>query len=763
MRIYTITKEMKQNPILSFLYLDSTISSDNKNKKWTPISLIKLILNVLLILIFLSLGILKCVNDKYIDILECLSSNEDYSKYILPPYYFFSSFIFLISTILYYKEFRSYRNQSWNGLRFLWFTHGIISITILITTLIEIFIKNYSFQIEDITFIIIFIISFILLFFSIFRPYDFVCIPAEDAEHSKKNSLLKNMKEGDELMDSFDSSEESNGGVFIKFDDYKKRANKISINFYLKIKTVNFKTLVFEVNIENIKFNQNKTPRQVSNFNESILKIYKQNKYSNDIINMIQQAYNISLTLDPQRSSFKNDKNSLLTLRKLYNEIIKISNNFLIDFLTFLEMCNNNLVSILNESNFFSVFDKNPDLLNNINNDNSIRNIKNITQEKNENNSNNSPYIMPSSLSKSAQNSSNNSLLYPGSLIMKSHISGGIQQVSRDMIKLYNFFNNVIINDNFISFNIIKLNDLKNVFECEIILKDNNERIKLELNREVLGDVIYSIELKSFYNDNLDKGNFKILNKLFNSYLNNLIYYDDELFNVFQFAKLLRLDIEKFDEKIVNNFFELNNISIQNNNNNISLFIFDIKLSIPSIDEIKNSNFSFDYKMNAINKNLIIGNNEHTFQGKINILKLYVVINDILSDINNVNKMNLVKLKSTLLELKSYILKIISIGVSQSEENIQNIINNSYIEYDKNKIDLLLFDEKKYTWLTESIENAIKNVTEEENLGNEKYSKISSEYENIGQILKKLLNNKNLKFILFFDNFRKIFGVCNLF
>ena len=159
MRIYTITKEMKQNPILSFLYLDSTISSDNKNKKWTPISLIKLILNVLLILIFLSLGILKCVNDKYIDIiLECLSSNEDYSKYILPPYYFFSSFIFLISTILYYKEFRSYRNQSWNGLRFLWFTHGIISITILITTLIEIFIKNYSFQIEDITFIIIFII-----------------------------------------------------------------------------------------------------------------------------------------------------------------------------------------------------------------------------------------------------------------------------------------------------------------------------------------------------------------------------------------------------------------------------------------------------------------------------------------------------------------------------------------------------------------------------------------------------------------------------
>ena len=755
-RIYIISKEMRQNPILSFVYLDNTISSDDRNKKWTAISIIKLILNILSILIYLSLGILS-VSGVYLGI---ILKNFTYQKLILSSYNFFLFFIFLTSTILYYKEFHSYRNQSWNGLRFLWFTHGIISIAILINILIE----NSSNDYEklDIIYIIIFLISFILLFFAIFRPYDFTCVPSEKSKNSKKSELLKNFKEDDdELMDSFDSSDE-NAELFIKFDDNEKNNENTSINFYLKIKTTNFKILVFEINIENVKYNQNKTPDQVSSFNENILKIYKQNKYSNIIINMIQQAYNISLTLDPQRSSFKEDKNSLKTLKKLYNEIIKISNNFLIDLLTFLEMCNNNLVSILNENNFFSVFDQYPELLNTINNEYSIKNIKN-NQEKNDSNSNISLYIKSSNLNKSAQNSNNNSLLFPNSLIMKKNISGGIQHVSRDMIKLYDFFNNVIIKDNYINFNIIKLNEKKNVFECEITLKDSNEKNNFEINKDVLGNMINSNELKIFYNDNLNKRNFKLLNIIISNYLNNLIYYDNDLFNVFQIAKLLSLDIENFDEKIINNFFEPNNISVHNNLKNIPLFIFDIKLNIPSIKEIKLCDFSFYYELNAVNKNLNNGNNKSTFQGKIDIIKFYVVINDILSDINSINKLNLNNLKSMLLELKSYVKQIISIEVFQSEENIQNIINNSYKEFDQKKIDLFLLGEKKYTWVTESIEKNIKNAPIKDIIGNEEYNKISSDYENIEQILKKILNNKNMKYVLFFNNFRILFGINNLF
>ena len=758
-RFSEISKERKSKSILSLTYFENQSKKDN-NPKWTKTLTFKFIINILLTLLSLSLGILcllkylKDDNDN-----DCVFDNCLIHTIIYVSYFTFEALIWLLSSILYYKEIKYYRNQSWNGLRFFWFTNGIFNFVKIATIII--IIKNHDIKNFYGNYIIFFhcFLSIILFFYAIFRPYDF--------SYSYKNieKILNDDKFKNELNSvSYENSLLEYTESFTYDDDYNpkdellytitiKNKNKeiikpTKVKLFLKIKTDDFSTISFILMLKNDKFDKDKFPNDICNFFKKLIKVYKYKKYENNIINLVQQSYNISLTLNPQRNSYTGKKESITTLMHLCNETIKISNNFLLDLLLFIDFPGNPVVQILQNNNVESLTEELDNFDEEDESESSIDNNNNISKRNISNNL--------------TINESNN-LISPSN---KKLFINNMNQMSRDMVKLYNFFNNILIRENFINIKINKYDREKNDIEC--LLKTTNPKKEsiINVNSENLLDIIYDDNLKNYYIDNfntmIENNDYSILDLLLSDYLNNLIYYDDSLFQEFQMNKILNLDIEKFNDDLLINFFENENIECQNGISNI---LFDVILKPLNKDILIDNIFSFKCIIKGIDKKNIINDDNKEININLNLIKLYKIIDNTIPIINSYLKKNLNELYSILNEIKTYIENFIEVIFNINQDDIKKINFRSNEEVNKIKYKNLLFGEKYIDEFKNIFEKKLieKNENYKNNLDENNIGKINDKIKGINKGINSILNKKSLKYALFFLDIRKFFGISKIF
>ena len=100
-RLLKIKKDMNiEKKYLLYQNLENSQLKISK-EKWTCPSMIKFIFNKIIVLLYLSLIIIFSIN---FDIIHNI-------------YYIISFITWLISTRLFYKEFRIYKDQTWNGIK----------------------------------------------------------------------------------------------------------------------------------------------------------------------------------------------------------------------------------------------------------------------------------------------------------------------------------------------------------------------------------------------------------------------------------------------------------------------------------------------------------------------------------------------------------------------------------------------------------------------------------------------------------------------
>ena len=166
-RIIKISNETKRNSIVSLDYLD-TLNQNDVNIKWSKILIFKFSINIILILLSWSIGIILTYEGPKI----CLLDKDLLCNTFIFTYFLIEGIVWLFSSILLYKEAHFFRNQSWNGLRFFWFSNGLFTIFKIISFIYYIFSQN---DYNKIGIYVLFCNSFfslILFYYSIFRPYD---------------------------------------------------------------------------------------------------------------------------------------------------------------------------------------------------------------------------------------------------------------------------------------------------------------------------------------------------------------------------------------------------------------------------------------------------------------------------------------------------------------------------------------------------------------------------------------------------------------
>jgi hypothetical protein len=260
----------------------------------------------------------------------------------------------------------------------------------------------------------------------------------------------------------------------------------------------------------------------------------------------------------------------------------------------------------------------------------------------------------------------------------------------------------------------------------------------------------------------IENKDFSILELLLNDYLNNLIYYDEKLFNEFKLNKLLNLDIEKFDEDLLVNFFEKDNLECAND---ITNMLFDIVLQ--PINEINDFNniFNINFKLKGVDKKNVIDKNKE-INMDLNLIKLYIIIDGILPVINSYLKKNFNQLYSVLNEIKTNIENYIYICLNVDTDTIKKIKMKSQGEIDKVKYEKMLFGHRRRDEICSLIETKLvnaKNIDDINMTKNDIIPKINEKIKELNKSIGTLLNNKSLKYILFFSSIRDIFGLSKLF
>ena len=582
--------------------------SQISKEKWTFPSMIKFIFNKLIVLLYFSSMI----------IVICFLFNSD-NKNLLPHfitkntkdlnlnYYIINKIVnclvnciaWLISTRLFYKEFRIYRDQTWNGMRIFWILHAIINVIYLI---------YYCFceekdKLDNIMFIlfaIICLISIIVFLLAIFHPYDVIIekkvIDIEKNVNEDPNETRISTDIQDELL--FNSDDEFISEEDISFHNLKtitielndnEGFNKKKYEIELRIKTQDFKQLYFSVKIQKVKHKRIKLPINVSNFNEIILKYYKNRNVSKDLINLLKQAYNISLTLNPQRNSFTGDKRNTNLLAHLYKEIIKKDYNFLLDFLNFLKIKSNELIQNLSEE-YTSIYDKNPLVEKEIERINTIGSIfDNFDDDINSSNINNKIIKKQKTMDESPESEkkiNNKTNEFDNTISSDLTHPKKRNLISKEYISFSSFINNVLINKRFITIQIISFEQISQKLNFLLKTSKDKNEIMLQKNIDIIHDVLSDDELSNFiidYSENINDKNSKekkTMEKLFNSYLNNLLYYDEKMYKIFNINQLINIDMDKFYNEIINNFFEEKSSNIGLFQDDIRQYLFDIKIKI---------------------------------------------------------------------------------------------------------------------------------------------------------------------------------------
>ena len=329
----------------------------------------KFIIFKIIVLIYLTLIIINIINNK-------LWKQKNIIDLIFIEYYLFYiycsinlvTWLFLIR--IFYKEFRIYKDQNWFGIR----TFLILNAIIFLIEILLIFkIINYQpiYDFPNILFFILFclisILSLLLFLLAIFHPNDISVVNKNIMKYDNLNETQISTDIQEDLISNSDDYAEDD---YLNDEINYQKLNKISIeitdnnkkikyNIELKIRTRDFSKLTFKMKIQNINYITVKSTLYVCNFNEVILKYYKNNEKSDNVLNFIKQAYNISLTLNPKRNSFNGNKKDTNILAFLYLETIKINKGFLLDLMYFLEINNDELINILSKK-YTSIYKQNP-------------------------------------------------------------------------------------------------------------------------------------------------------------------------------------------------------------------------------------------------------------------------------------------------------------------------------------------------------------------------------------------------------------------
>jgi hypothetical protein len=357
-RLLKIKNDMKiDNKYLS--YIDNSKTKINAKNKWTFWSMSKFIINKLIFLIYISLIIIYIIDDTLWNNGIIIIDLIFYKNYIFYIYSLICCIVWLISTRLFYKEYRIYRDQTWYGIRTFWIVNSIISIFKIILFFILVPINKVNNSQNIIFFILTCFIYFLFAILSslaIFHPYDVLI--EKTIEKKKSGNFITENNPQDELV-SNSIEEEIENESEISMENY----NNILIEFPNNEHLGNNKQFSIELNIKTLDF-------------YNILKYYKNKNSPKEVLNLLQQAYNISLSINPQRNSFNANKKDVNLLVHLYIEIIKIDKGFLLDLIKFLKIDHNDLINTL--SNYYtSIYDDKPLIEKDIERMDSLRSIFN--------------------------------------------------------------------------------------------------------------------------------------------------------------------------------------------------------------------------------------------------------------------------------------------------------------------------------------------------------------------------------------------------
>ena len=774
-RLIKIKKDMKVDKkyLLYSGSRDTTQFQKNDKKNWTFFSMTKFILNKLLTLLYFSSIIIYFLNYKEIELKQAITFTS---------YYAISCITWLLSIRVFYKEYRIYKDQTWNGIRIFWILNIILNIIQLVYIFFDDDYKKFykNNLIIFILFAIICLISFILCLFAIFHPYDVIIKKKnKEKEKNKAEDNATNTSTGvqEDLLfnseDEFTNEEEISFNnmetIIIELNDHEG-FNMRQFTIELKIKTIDFKQLIFSLKIGKIKHKRTKMPINVSNFNEVVLKHYKNKNVAKDILNLLKQAYNISLTLNPQRNSFSCDNKNINLLAHLYREIIKKDYQFLLDLLKFLKIKSDDLINSLSES-FTSIFEENPSVEKEIERIDTLGSIFDnfgqigfidISHDdiKKQKTTNKNPKIEK----KFKNNDDSLEIGDPFFSLDNNKTSLKKNLFSKDYASLSSFLNNILINKRFITIQIISYEEISQ--NINLILKSSSDKngIVLQLNIDIIHDVLYDDELSSYIIDNAEnlnnqKSNAKqTLEELFNGYLNNIFYYDEKLYNVFNLNELIKLEMDQFNNEIIQKFFEEKKCNLDSDKDDIREFSFDMKF--------KNYKDNNDLK-SLINEGIIevelsktylkekIIDKNVNFNCKINIIKFYLIIENMIFVLNKkVNKYNV--LVSTLKNIIIYSGKLLNIIYKIEENKLKNIKNY--------RIKEVVYGDKKIIAIVDEFEKKFANSKIQiNNINQAIINDINKEIKNLNVSLNSILNKPNLKYALYFTCFRDLIEFSSLF
>ena len=750
----------------------------------------KFILNKLIVLLYVASIIIYFIinsnNDENEENKDSGIIKKDDERIYFSIYCSISCITWLISTRVFYKEFRVYKDQTFSGIRIFWIINNIINLILIIL----IFKKDgidcgeNKKLILNILFAVICFLSCILSLFAFFHPYDVSIeknIKDDEEEKNNDDGNVTRISTGlqDDILfnseDEFANEEEMSfhnmEALTIELND-SEGFNAKQYNIELKLRTQDFKQIIFSLKIDKTKHRRSKLPINVSNFNEVILKYYKNKNISKELLNLLKQAYNISLTLNPQRNSFTGDKKNINLLAHLYREIIKKDNQFLLDLLKFLKIKSDNLINSLQE-NFRSIYDENPSIEKEIERIDSLGSIFDNFNDIGFTDINNSGIKkqnlledkfpktdrkLPKKDYKLEENNENVPSINSARTPMK-RIS-----ISKNVAGFSTFLNNILINKRFLNMNIISYEEISQ--NINFILKtslDNNEII-LQLNIDIIHDFLYDDELTSYIIDNAENLNDKksnskkILENLFNTYLNNIFYYDEKLYNLFNINELLKLENEKYNNDLIQKFFEEKKTNLGIVKNDIREYLFEIKIkTYKNNNDIKilinEGNIEIELsKTNIVEK---LEDKNKNISCKINIVKFYLIVEKMAFILNKtIKKYN--ELEGTLNNILNISGKLINIIYSIPENQIKNVKNYRIKE-------VLYGEEKINALVSEFVKRFSGSKIQIDKISQDKINDINKEIANLNGPLNSLLNKSNLKYVLYFTYFRDLIEFSSLF
>jgi hypothetical protein len=335
--------------------------------------------------------------------------------------------------------------------------------------------------------------------------------------------------------------------------------------------------------------------------------------------------------------------------------------------------------------------------------------------------------------------------------------------IPKDYVTFSSFYNSILINKRCVTLEIISYQEISQNLNILLKEKDNKNEIVLELNIDKIHDILYDDELASYIIDNSEEINNKksdakkIIEELFNAYLNNIIYYDERLYNFFNLYELLQLSENKFNYEIIKNFFEEKKSHIGLFKKDIRLYLFDLKIKLNKKNDdlkplINESKIEVTLSKTDIDENT---NNKKQNNCKINIIKFYLIIENITS-ILNTNKIGYIELSSTLNKIKTNIGIILTIVYKIAEDQLKNIKNFRLKE--------AAYGNKKINMIVEEFENRYsKNKVQINKVNQELINDINKEIKNLNSNLNLLMNKPNLKYVLYFTTFRDLIEFNTLF